>query len=635
MVSVSLGTDPKGSFTLEQLREYAAALGFKDSSLAGKLTATQQSDMWAKLKRFALQNRRWYQHSNNTVIKLTDEMIRAMSERSRPWVFGAPQKSVAQKEKKHSTSHTIALHPWGLTAQYDAAEAKRRAEQLKADLSSWQFDAPSFEVWASMLMYDESVKGGGGGERFQRMLHFLLVDGRYGGTTTYENLYILPNGTSPHMSMVSPQDDTYWDSGSSQYVYISQNSRAWDGAKGGRIGYNLQHTGSSEDNAKGITSLVGHGESHEVNVSVRPGSKADWLKKMAVDIGRYNVQGTAVNQQFSRGVAVGKSNMPQEITGEMAMGNRLAMICGLYYYKGCDRPEYNWIVSHTVEGSVFYVRMRLPNPSYTIEGKKLKPQEPVNQPVLKQMSGIGTAHESTVVGAGNTSVPHMHEPQERPSLFLDHFLSQHKGQLVTTVAPFFGADTQGLPFRSTKAAADRAYLMQLHTQLGEVVHKPEAKQGLFLGFKSPKALWLYPHYADDSDTLQLVSKRGATPGYQPLLQWRSRYADGKWRDTLSEQTYWIDVFEAPGLNLDLLAQKEVDEAEERQLRMFALGKTGQSQYVSASNEPGSSVSASVSAAPEESTEVGGDLDDLAATEQRPDLPEPDVMRDSDDLVGAG
>ena len=55
-VSVSLGTDPKGSFTLEQLREYAAALGFKDSSLAGKLTATQQSDMWAKLKRFALQN---------------------------------------------------------------------------------------------------------------------------------------------------------------------------------------------------------------------------------------------------------------------------------------------------------------------------------------------------------------------------------------------------------------------------------------------------------------------------------------------------------------------------------------------------------------------------------------------------
>ncbi|KAL3929745.1 MAG: hypothetical protein SGPRY_001826, partial [Prymnesium sp.] len=49
---------------------------------------------------------------------------------------------------------------------YDAEAAKRRAQQLKTDLSSWQFDAPSFEVWASMLMYDESVKGGGGGERF-------------------------------------------------------------------------------------------------------------------------------------------------------------------------------------------------------------------------------------------------------------------------------------------------------------------------------------------------------------------------------------------------------------------------------------------------------------------------------------
>ncbi|KAL3909842.1 MAG: hypothetical protein SGPRY_009282, partial [Prymnesium sp.] len=283
-VSVSLGTDPKGSFTLEQLREYAAALGFKDLSLAGKLTAKhkQQSDMWAKLKRFALQKRRWYQHSNKTVIELTEEIVRAISERSRPWVFGAPQN-----------------------------EAKRRAQQLKADLSSWQLDAPSFEVWASMLMYDESVKGGGGGERFQRMLHFLLVDGRYGGVSTYENLYILPNGTSSHMRMVQPEDDTYWDASSSQFVYISQNSSAWDRAKGGRIGYNLQHTGSSQDNAKGITSLVGHGESHEVTVSVRPGSKADWLKKISVDIGRYNVQGTAVNQQFSRGVAVGNSSIQE------------------------------------------------------------------------------------------------------------------------------------------------------------------------------------------------------------------------------------------------------------------------------------------------------------------------------------
>ncbi|KAL3906618.1 MAG: hypothetical protein SGPRY_010484 [Prymnesium sp.] len=75
----------------------------------------------------------------------------------------------------------------------------------------------------------------------QRMLHLLLVDGRRAGTNTYESLYILPNGTSPHMSMVKPEDDTYWDSSSSQYVYISQISRAWDGAKGGRIvGYNLQ-----------------------------------------------------------------------------------------------------------------------------------------------------------------------------------------------------------------------------------------------------------------------------------------------------------------------------------------------------------------------------------------------------------
>ena len=52
--------------------------------------------------------------------------------------------------------------------------------------------------------------------------------------------------------------------------------------KGGVIGYNLQHTGKDDDNAKGITSLVGHGESHEVTVSVRPGSKADWLDRKSV-----------------------------------------------------------------------------------------------------------------------------------------------------------------------------------------------------------------------------------------------------------------------------------------------------------------------------------------------------------------
>lgn len=234
-VSVSLGSDPKGSFTLEQLREYAAALGFKDAALASKLTAAQQSDMWAKLKRHALEKRRWYQHSNKSVIELTDDVIREMAERGRPWVFGAPRKTDEQKQQqKNRPKHTIALLPWGLDAPYDAAQAKVRALQLKADLGAWQFDVPSFEVWASMLMYDDTVQGGG--ERFQRMLHFLLVDGRSASSSLiFENQYI----DSPKLKVLKPADDTYWDSSTSQFVYISKNSRAWSGVKGGVIGYNL------------------------------------------------------------------------------------------------------------------------------------------------------------------------------------------------------------------------------------------------------------------------------------------------------------------------------------------------------------------------------------------------------------
>lgn len=40
-------------------------------------------------------------------------------------------------------------------------------------------------------------------------------------------------------------------------------------------------------------------------------------------------------------VAVDKSNVPQEINSEMAMDNRLAMLCGLYYYIDCANPEHN------------------------------------------------------------------------------------------------------------------------------------------------------------------------------------------------------------------------------------------------------------------------------------------------------
>ncbi|KAL3931365.1 MAG: hypothetical protein SGPRY_001157 [Prymnesium sp.] len=59
-VSVSLNSDSKGAFTLEQLREYARALGFKEKALANALTAAQQSDVWARLKRHALRTRKWY-----------------------------------------------------------------------------------------------------------------------------------------------------------------------------------------------------------------------------------------------------------------------------------------------------------------------------------------------------------------------------------------------------------------------------------------------------------------------------------------------------------------------------------------------------------------------------------------------
>ncbi|KAL3931364.1 MAG: hypothetical protein SGPRY_001156 [Prymnesium sp.] len=428
-----------------------------------------------------------------------------MAARARPWTFGAPLKTAEQKEqKKKRAKHTIALHPWGLAAQYDA------------------FDVPSFEVWASMLMYDESVQGGG--ERFQRMPHFLLVDGRSASTAhVFKKLYILPNKESPKMST---------------FVYISKNARAWSGAKGGVVGYNMQHTGKDDDNAKGITSLVGHGESHEVTVSVRPGSKADWLKMISVDIGRYNVQGTAVNQQFSRGTTSGSSNVPQEINGELAMGNQLSVLCGLYYYRGCERPEYNWTVAQAVEGTVYHIRIRLPNPSFTLQNKKLYPHELVNEPVVQQLRGLNTRRPRVRSSAAGT-----------------------RACLTCT------------SHRSALASSSWRGRAQIRKQARALHGLP----------RSLKALWLYPHYMDDCDTLQLVCPS------------------------------------APGLNLELLAKQEASDAEMRQLRI-------------ASSAPGSSVSA----APEESTELADrDVDDPAAREQRPDLPEPHVLRDDDDLLGAG
>ena len=102
--------------------------------------------------------------------------------------------------------------------------------------------------------------------------------------------------------------------------------------------------GSLHNNAASIYTSVGVGSTFD-SLSVLPTVRLERNKQVC------NEGGTGSGDNYS--TCVSKSN-------------EVASIYGLYYYPGCNDPEYNWVVVQKVNGHNFRIRMRCPNPRYAM-----------------------------------------------------------------------------------------------------------------------------------------------------------------------------------------------------------------------------------------------------------------------------
>lgn len=149
-----------------------------------------------------------------------------------------------------------------------------------------------------------------------------------------------------------------------------------------RVGYLTAPNGSQNNNQN--SGKVARGRMYYANPHYEVYSKLDWVVKAGLRIGQrgqLEVSNTSGNNEFTTGVeSVYMQHGCAETTAAIHNAanaapknficvpsmNSIAAIYGLYYYPGCEEPEYNWTVTEYVPelDKYFTIRMRCPNPHY-------------------------------------------------------------------------------------------------------------------------------------------------------------------------------------------------------------------------------------------------------------------------------
>jgi len=625
------GIGAKTSDLAKNIEKYAANMGIAVpadlKNARGQWNTKVADELANKMKKKAIDKRKDWEGRI-----LDDELLLAMqnAKGAAGWTVLGRKKSPAQQaartaqHKAHPTNHIIGMPVYGVGA-YDMEAAIAEAAEAK---TQWKFNCVSFELWAAMTGYDDSLPDGG--PAFQKMCHYLLVDGRTSRNFVFKKRYFDDeNGgmTGEHWGQIDPEEDTYWDArakGGKGYAYIGKGAKAWEDEKGGPIGYNSQGEGSV-----GGAGFSGQGKQGiEMPVTVRPGSKSNWMRALGISLGPPGVvavHGTQASQ-FTRGT----QGQTREIDGvSMAKGNRLAALIGLYFYANCRHAELNWTKGGTVEDVTYHIRMRLPNPNYTRSNSTLRVKEDNND---SSRQALGT--RSTVLGGSDGfPIDHVFKYRKVPLAHINLFLFPHERNLVTIVAPFFGDAQNG--FTSTKADIDRTYIRNLIThnkEIAHMLHTPEDNSGFVFGWKMSKALWLYPHVSLE-DWNDVTLDKAKLPGWQPTPEWRQTLQDGMWRrNNLSGKSvgFLFQEYQDFGSLLEKRADYEPDEI--RKLRRYALGLRQQPEVA---NPQQMQVNLDTQARDQEQQrdDTDDEEDEVQGETPRQVDQDPDVQRDTDDVTG--
>ena len=474
-------------------------------------------------------------------------------------------------------SELLAYLPFG---QQRVADAQRRtqATAVKAcreKLRMWPSQVPSFELWAAATKYERGQPGGG--PAFRTMMRLLLVEGA--GTAVDAK-------AKPHVTTTLPAGrvGTEWkrDDGN---VHKSSNATQHTPRTQGKL-----KTTAAGGYPNGVSSSEGTGfkfeeydstlqqqtvvaaDGYESRASIKPLSKVAWAKfclGLADPAHGNNSKASAgkhgSHTSFSSAhKSDSKNESCNEVSKEcLSLGNQLASIFGLYYYKGCDEPANNWMVKQTLGGKVYFIRMRAWNPAYTmkeVDGvRRLLVEEQLNTTALGEEVENQLRPNMAALGADKRFVGSHKESDTRisPGFWLptvtqyngkplqpSHVICQrHRTGAVASIssalAPWFGKTARRNPpaksyavRRAVSQADPKGDLAEnLRTSLGDLVmRKTQGDDGICLGFVAPKAHWLYPHHIEQGSKLEFVpdgvpgnGELQGTGAYQPCPQWHGRY----------------------------------------------------------------------------------------------------------------
>lgn len=551
------------------------------------------------------------------------------------WTFLGTLNSSSFEEQ--SNDLFLALPAYG-RGRINVSNLKKEVERAKMN---WNYSCPSFEVWIAMTGYDPSKVDGG--PTFQKMCHYLLVDGQYSHNSNFVDKYFEGSSGELKKSLVvevDPVNDTWKQAGKKggeYYAYVSEDAKKIKARKGGFLGYNNQ--GIDSEKGAGFTDQKTTGV--EVPVSIRPGSKANWLRCLGISFTGDDVTGNSVlnkhgvyAQQFSSGTSSGNAN--EEIQGVMAMGNRIASIIGLYYYDKCNTESLNWLKTGVVEGREYHIRMRLPNPNYERSNTKLYVKEPLNSASKAELN----QDEEAVIGTlRGFPVDAIFSYRDAPLTHLSLLLHPNSGKLVTIIAPFFGSRTIG--WTGTKQDTDRKYINEmLENQPEFPLHTPEEDDGLLLGWKMSKALWLYPHASNDVEWTTRPFKAMPEEQFRPGFMNPPRWSGNNWRDgdsvksvaELFEDFYYLrDLF----MNGDAVRTDNYDDNEYNKLRRYVLFGIEQQTQAQGTDPTMNVVATTAPAQAAEPQNVDIDADDQVEEETpQTTYAEPETMQDVDDVTGS-
>ena len=496
-------------------------------------------------------------------------------------------------------SRPYGVVPFGQTGEEPSADWIEYWTELEKT-KDWPVDLISFEMWCAITMFDDTKSDGG--PQFQHMMASMLVERDQGAPAApmFVKQYYSPNGGAGYKDgyataiFEDTSDNVLFDG---DPVHTSAKSRGLKADVRLRIGVatgNIQHPfpGGKGDQSKIADGpILCHTNFWQIY------GKTDWLGKANFApsmVGQYSITGASQGKANSF-ETTGYDTTPLGRCNEMAasseqqrskcvsLGNQLGAIFGLYFYKNCNDPKYNWTKYEKVGAKTFAIRFRIPNPAYIGDAATLVVKEPL-LPANKEWLGaqfkkdtkahpgrlramlrenklhhLANATEATLKAsfqsldlnyvASGFPVPRLGRyGTNKIYTIWDSLDTTHKNVRASQFGPYFGRlgdpDTQtsvtwnGARQKNAKkkgtsqarpSAIGSYHLKNMGICMAKngvwVAHTPRKvndQQEYQMGYNVAQAILLYPHYTNATTLLVKGNSKTLNPGYQPTPRFVSR-----------------------------------------------------------------------------------------------------------------